>query len=163
MNREWAKHFLNEKEASRHLKEPLYIYLPGCLWFVKRECIESCGLLSEKFFHLCEDVEYCIRVQRNGWKLALTSAAVAHHKGSASLRRMSPIYNYYEQRNRLYIIKEYKTKKLFLFRLLDVCVIAARLFLITLLGRSLKGIFQNALFISKAVCDFFLGRDGKQH
>ena len=158
-----AVHFLNEHEAAQVLKKPLYRYLPACLWLLKRRCVESVGLLSEEFFHLCEDVEYCLRLQQKGWKLALTPNAVVYHKGSAAMERFSPVYNYYEQRNRLYVIKKYRTQKRFaLFQLFDCCVIAGRLCWTVFTARDLNGFLRNTRLVMKAVWDFLSGRTGKQ-
>ncbi len=158
-----ARHFLNEQQAAQPLKEPIYLYLPACLWLLKKECIESAGFLSEKFFHLAEDVEYCVRIQQKGWKLALTPKAVIYHKGSSSMKHLSPVYHYYEQRNRLYIVQEYRLKnRFFLLQVQDLCVIATRLCLSIFLAQSLSGFFQNAVFITRALCDFFSGRMGRR-
>src|SRR5438067_3198626 len=105
-----AKHFLREADfESFTLPEGWFRYVPACSVLIRRACLQDIGLLSERFFHLAEDVEFSIKAQRRGWKLAIASNALLLHKGSASLARFSPVYNYYEQRNRLFVIQQYRT------------------------------------------------------
>lgn len=47
---------------------------------LRREMIDEIGLLDERFTgYGCEDDDYCLRAQRAGWQLAVTSAAVVRH------------------------------------------------------------------------------------
>src|SRR5215831_4977066 len=81
-----ARHFLSEREFREFLpRGRWYTYMPACLLMIRRACIEDIGLLSERFFHLAEDVEYCIRAERKGWIVDLASDASVLHKGSSSL------------------------------------------------------------------------------
>src|SRR5438067_187629 len=69
-----------------------------------------------------------MRAQTNNWRVAVASRAVVFHKGSASLAQFSPAYNYYEQRNRLFVMKQYAPQNKSAFRSVqDVFIIVGRL------------------------------------
>jgi GT2 family glycosyltransferase len=56
-------------------------YLIGACQFIRREVIEKIGFYDDKIFYGPEDIDYCIRVWRNGWKVVyypLTS--IIHHE-----------------------------------------------------------------------------------
>ncbi len=157
-----ARHFRSEQEARLPLEEPLFSYLPACLLMIRRKCIDDVGLLTDKYFHLGEDVEYCIRAQKKGWKTALTPRAVIYHKGSASMEHLSPVYNYYEQRNRLYIVNEYHTAgRPLVFRVGDFLTIIGRLLRAMVMPRSPVRVLENLKCVIMAVMDFFAGRHGR--
>jgi GT2 family glycosyltransferase len=104
-----ARHFMSAEEFQTFVPERGWCtYLPACAVLIRAQCFEDIGLFSEEFFHLVEDVDFCIRAARKGWMLALAPGSPAQHKGSASLARFSPLYNYYEQRNRLSVIRKYR-------------------------------------------------------
>jgi len=52
----------------------------GACMMVRREAIEKVGLLDEEFFMFYEEVEWCWRIKRAGWKVVyVPSAEVVHH------------------------------------------------------------------------------------
>jgi GT2 family glycosyltransferase len=54
----------------------------GAALMVRREVWESIGLLDENYFFYFEDVDFCIRAKRAGWRvLYLPSAKIVHHWG----------------------------------------------------------------------------------
>lgn len=159
-----AKHFSSERELERFVREaPWFLYVPGCVALLRRECIEDVGLLSEKYFHLAEDVEYCVRAQQRGWKVAIAAKAMVSHKSSASLGRFSPLYNYYEQRNRLFVIKQYRMARGSVYLKLKDGVILLSRVLLTLATVDRAGHFlRSAGLLALAVYDFFCDQDGKR-
>jgi len=157
-----AKHFLSEAEFKAFdCHQAWYRYLPACLVLVRRRCFEELGLLSERFFHLAEDVDFCLRAQRNGWLLALAPDARVFHRGSASLPRFSPLYNYYEQRNRLMIIREYRMPgNSVCATLKDALVILSRITLTLATVDRFSHVVRGAWFLLLAVHDFLRGKEG---
>lgn len=60
-------------------------WLVGACLMVRREAITSVGLLDERYFMYSEEVEWCYRMKRYGWKIVyLPQAAVIHHEGASS-------------------------------------------------------------------------------
>jgi len=63
----------------------------GACMFVKREAIESVGLLDEAYFMHCEDLDWCMRFRENDWQIVFVpKAKVIHAKGTCS--RSRPIF-----------------------------------------------------------------------
>ncbi|WP_051434557.1 glycosyltransferase family 2 protein [Desulfonatronum lacustre] len=60
-------------------------YLCGASMFLRRDCLEQCGLLDPGYFFYFEDTEFCFRIRRHNWTLAVEERAVVLHRGSASV------------------------------------------------------------------------------
>ena len=60
-------------------------YLQGSCLLVRRAVLETVGLLDESFFFFGEDADFCLRVKRAGWKLAVASDVTLLHLGSATI------------------------------------------------------------------------------
>lgn len=60
---------------------PAYVgYMIGACLVIRRSCMEEVGLLDEKFFYAPEDVDYCLRVWKSGWRVMYAPRAVVVHK-----------------------------------------------------------------------------------
>lgn len=59
-------------------------WVPGTAMIVRREAVEQAGLLSDKLFMYGEDIEWCWRIRRAGWKIGVCSAVKVFHQGSTS-------------------------------------------------------------------------------
>jgi len=60
----------------------------GAFLLVRREALQSAGLLDERFFLLCEEPDLCLRVKRAGWQVRyLPQMTIVHHAGK---HRASP-------------------------------------------------------------------------
>jgi GT2 family glycosyltransferase len=71
-------------------------YLSGCVLLIKREVIEKIGLLDPDFFMAGEDLDFCLRAQRAGYRCVMDSSAIIWHIGSYSLRQL-PLISYAER------------------------------------------------------------------
>jgi len=59
----------------------------GSFMFVRRRAIDEAGLLDEQFFMYGEDLDWCYRIKKAGWKIYYVhSTQVIHYKGE-SVRR----------------------------------------------------------------------------
>ena len=56
---------------------------------IKREVIDSIGLLDDKMFLYLEDVDYCVRARLSGWRVVYCPSSVIYHfaGGSTSAKR----------------------------------------------------------------------------
>jgi GT2 family glycosyltransferase len=71
-------------------------FAPFCAILVRREVWETVGLLDEAFFLYYEDMDYCRRARRAGWRVRLCPAAHVRHDVSASSGgRDSPLERYW--------------------------------------------------------------------
>jgi N-acetylglucosaminyl-diphospho-decaprenol L-rhamnosyltransferase len=68
----------------------------GAFMFTRREAVEEVGLLDEDYFMYCEDLDWCFRFGRSGWKVVYHPAATTVHlkgqsgnpKSSAMIREL---------------------------------------------------------------------------
>lgn len=79
---------------SRHAKQPVpdnvIDFLTGASILISRTVIEHLGLLDEGFFMYWEDTDYCFRLRRAGYRIAVAGQSRIWHKGSASVGKASP-------------------------------------------------------------------------
>ncbi len=62
--------------------------ISGACMLVKRRAIEDVGPMDEDYFLHCEDLDWCMRFGRRGWKiLFVPGARLLHHKGICSTGR----------------------------------------------------------------------------
>ncbi|MBK9162172.1 MAG: glycosyltransferase family 2 protein [Nitrosomonadales bacterium] len=65
--------------------------ISGACMLVRRDALEEIGLLDEGYFMHCEDLDWCMRFRRKGWKiLFVPDARMVHHKGHCS--KVSPVF-----------------------------------------------------------------------
>lgn len=69
--------------------------LSGCFWMIRRQAIETVGLLDEDFFFYGEDIDWCKRFHDAGWSVMFNPGAEAIHLGGASSSN-APIRFYLE-------------------------------------------------------------------
>lgn len=74
------------------------VHLPwvsGAFWVFRRSALADVGPLDERFFLLCEEVDWCIRARTRGYELALVRDAVVVHSGGRSFRDSRKAAYYY--------------------------------------------------------------------
>src|SRR3989338_2213286 len=77
-------------------------YATGACMFVKREVFEKIGFFNEKYFLYLEDMDFCVRAKRAGFKIVFGPQAIIWHKNASSSGGSgSRIQDYYITRNRL--------------------------------------------------------------
>jgi GT2 family glycosyltransferase len=59
-------------------------WVPGTAVMVRREAVEQVGLLDESFFLYGEDLDWCWRMRRQGWRVGACNSVVARHRESQS-------------------------------------------------------------------------------
>lgn len=61
-------------------KQKLVDYAISAFWLLKHEVIKKIGLLDENIYYAPEDVDYCLRIWKGGYKIAYDpSVAAIHH------------------------------------------------------------------------------------
>ena len=71
--------------------------LNGWFWMVRRQAVNEVGMLDERFFMYGEDIDWCYRFCKAGWKRVYLSGARAFHYGGAS-STVAPTRFYIEMR-----------------------------------------------------------------
>lgn len=62
--------------------------ISGSFMFVRQSAIEDAGPLDDGYFLHCEDLDWCVRFGRKGWKiLFVPGISVKHYKGACSINR----------------------------------------------------------------------------
>jgi GT2 family glycosyltransferase len=57
----------------------------GSFMFVRRKALDDVGLLDEAFFLYGEDLDWCYRIHRKGWKIVyLPTTQIVHYKGRSA-------------------------------------------------------------------------------
>lgn len=93
LNRYWPRLFFDFHLHKQALPNgPLEVEaISGALMLARREAIEDVGLWDEDYFLHCEDLDWCMRFRKKGWKiLFVPDAPVVHHKGTCS--RSRPVF-----------------------------------------------------------------------
>lgn len=97
---------LNERDAGQFGNKPREVdFVSGCAMLVRRAVLEQVGLLDERFFAYYEEVEWCARMRRAGFKIIQVPQARLWHKITPECRAASPLVYYYMTRNRLLFLK----------------------------------------------------------
>lgn len=93
--------------------------LTGASLLVRREVVQTCGMMEEKYFLYYEDVEWCLRMRRRGWRLAWAPQSRVYHKegGSSGAASAQPstrslLVDYLSIRNRFFLLKTYFPRSL---------------------------------------------------
>jgi N-acetylglucosaminyl-diphospho-decaprenol L-rhamnosyltransferase len=71
----------------------------GAAFLIPRAVFEEVGGFDEDFFASHEDVDLSYRARLRGYRVRYVAEAVVHHRGSATLGRLSPCAAFYGQRN----------------------------------------------------------------
>lgn len=84
-------------------------FATGCLMLIKREVIEKIGGLPEEYFMYYEDVDFCMKLQQEGYSIYYNPDAIIYHKiSAASGEEESPFAIEWNTRNRLKFAEKYK-------------------------------------------------------
>ncbi|MCX7598047.1 MAG: glycosyltransferase [Armatimonadetes bacterium] len=98
----WTKEYLMADWPHDEVREVDWI--SGAAMFLRRQAVEQVGLLDEAFFWGSEDVDYCRRLWRAGWKVIYSPhPAIVHRIGGSTdqavvrtiLRRHASWYRLY--------------------------------------------------------------------
>ena len=59
--------------------------ISGSFMFLRKKAIEETGLLDEDYFMYCEDIDYCYRLNKKGWKVYyVPTTSIIHYKGEST-------------------------------------------------------------------------------
>lgn len=85
-------------------------WVAGACMLVRRKSFEKAGLLDEKIFMYFEDVDWCCRIKKAGWKICFTPSAEIVHISGASVKKLKkPIKPEY-RKNQYYIYQKHLNK-----------------------------------------------------
>lgn len=70
--------------------------LSGALMMVRMEGVRAIGPLDERYFMHCEDLDWCVRFRRSGWRVVFVPTASAVHTKGCSSRSRPVRVEYYK-------------------------------------------------------------------
>lgn len=104
--------------------------LSGCCIMVRKEVFNKIGVLDEKFFMYCDDVDLCYRVRKNNWKIFyIPSAQIIHYgKQSTNQCKTEMVIESYKSTYKL-LEKIYGRLTAYLFKFSAVVISILKIFL----------------------------------
>jgi GT2 family glycosyltransferase len=83
-------------------------YITGCCMLIKREVIETIGMLDERYYIYGEDVDLCIRASQSGYESLYVPSSRVWHKLSASTKgHLSWFKNWNKLKSQLRLMARY--------------------------------------------------------
>ena len=120
-------------------------FVSGCAMLVKKEAFEKIGLFDRRYFLYLEDVDFCQRAKKAGFKIVYVPDGKVWHYNASSSQVGGALHDYFITRNRLLFGMKYapaRTK-------------------IALLKESFKLLFKGRPWQKIGVRDFYLKKFGK--
>ncbi|MDJ0834954.1 MAG: glycosyltransferase family 2 protein [Acidobacteriota bacterium] len=74
-----------------HLSSREVDQVMGSLFLIRREVIQAIGILDTAFFMYYEEVDYCLRCRRAGYKVFYEAEARVFHKGGGSSKKVKTL------------------------------------------------------------------------
>lgn len=86
LNHRFLNSSLNGRYSMPADGEPFEVGHPlGAAMMIRRDALEHVGVLDERFFMYCEEVDWCIRAWKAGWGVfQVPRAKIVHHSGQSS-------------------------------------------------------------------------------
>jgi len=131
-------------------------YAPGAALFVKREIINLIGTLDEIFFMYWEDVDWCYRAKRYGFKNYYFPNTIVYHKIEKIDPKKEKTYKFYlKLRNfQIMVWKNFNPIEILSFYITNFSFLTLK----TLLFSIFKRKFKNVLVVFRAIfMGFFIG------
>jgi GT2 family glycosyltransferase len=76
----------------------------GATMMVRWQVIQQVGFFDQDFYIYCEEIDWCMRIKRAGWKIyCVPRAEVVHHAGQSTGQMQADMFvNLWRSRRRLY-------------------------------------------------------------
>lgn len=135
-------------------------YVTGCAMLIQSRVISEVGMLSDDYFAVCEDIDYCLRVANAGYKIKYEpSASVWHIESASSGGSDAPQYVYYQTRNYFLFHKRWakNLRQLIMSQSYFAAYVVKRGFMFALQGK-----WKSLLGILYGIRDFEAGRLGRR-
>jgi GT2 family glycosyltransferase len=83
--------------------------LVGAFMMVRKDTIDQVGLLDERFFMYGEDIDWCYRIKKAGWRIVyFPKTTILHMKRASSYQKPKPIIYAFHHAMWLYYEKHHK-------------------------------------------------------
>ncbi|OGG35715.1 hypothetical protein A2363_02990 [Candidatus Gottesmanbacteria bacterium RIFOXYB1_FULL_47_11] len=104
---DWANMYASHRgvdavDRGQYDKTEETAFVTGCSMIIRREVVEKIGMLDDNYYLYLEDLDYCLRAKKAGYKLLYEPSSVVWHvNAGSSARPGNPLHEYYFTRNRL--------------------------------------------------------------
>ncbi len=139
-----------EKDEGQFEKIKEIFWASGAAFVVRRDVFFDLGGFDETLFAHQEEIDFCWRAKRAGYKICYVPNAKVYHQGGATLNSTSPQKLYLNFRNNLLIIWKNRTG----FARFRILMIRRILDFVAMLQFLLKGKYENAQAVIKAYHHF---------
>ncbi len=83
-NNKWHEEFYLQNKLN-NIKNPVEVgVVSGGYMLIPRKVVSKVGYLDENFFMYLEDVDYCVRVKKSGFKIMYCPQSIIEHEGGGS-------------------------------------------------------------------------------
>jgi GT2 family glycosyltransferase len=128
----------------------------GCAMLVRRDFLERVGALDDRFFAYAEEMDWCLRARRAGYRVAVVKESILWHKGHRSSGRIGrPFIGYLLARNHLLLLRKHSN---YFFAGGSV---ALAYFALSLGSRLVRAPLDYSRACVRGVVDFWRGRFGR--
>ncbi|WP_136808440.1 glycosyltransferase family 2 protein [Desulfosediminicola flagellatus] len=143
-------------------------FLPFLGMMISKKLVEHIGLPDEEYFLAADDVEFCLRTQKAGFKVFVVGSSKLHHPAAEmydlnllvkklSCLKLSPWKRYYDVRNRLLLSKKHFGIGFYLKTIPGSIV----RYIGSLIYEKNRGLQTKAFFAG--MLDGLLGKKGRRH
>jgi GT2 family glycosyltransferase len=80
-------------------------FVHGAAMMIRREALNAAGTMAENFFLYFEEMDWCERIKKAGFKIWVNPQATIYHKESISVGKNSALKAYFMNRNRILFIR----------------------------------------------------------
>ncbi|MPR32115.1 glycosyltransferase family 2 protein [Salmonirosea aquatica] len=82
-------------------------YVHGAAMLVRKEAVEKAGPMDPHYFLYFEELDWCERIKKAGYKAYVDLDAVIYHKESVSVGKRSALKEYFMTRNRILFLRKH--------------------------------------------------------
>lgn len=101
---------VDEIDKGQFTKSQEIDFATGACMLIKKEVFTKIGFLDDKYFLYLEDMDFCVRAKKAGFKIKFCPSAILWHKNAVSSGGSgSKLQDYYITRNRLLFAAKYAT------------------------------------------------------
>jgi hypothetical protein len=135
-------------------------FVTGCALLTKREVVEKTGFLDADYYLYYEEVDWCVRAHKQGYRIVCVPQAKIWHKTSRSIGASSPLVSYYMTRNALLLLRKHLAGVQYVLSVGRNLVLTARSVVSTFVKRKHACRRANARAQVLGVWDFVRGHLG---